>query len=54
MITITVSLWWLAVVCFLCAVLFPFINVNSGRLNLLALGLLFAAMTHVLPAVWHS
>jgi hypothetical protein len=49
MITITVSLWLVAAVCFALAVVLPFLTVNAGRLNLIALGLFCAALTHVLP-----
>lgn len=49
MITVTVSLWALAFVCFLLATLLPFLNVSTGRLNLVALGLTFAALSHLWP-----
>jgi membrane-bound metal-dependent hydrolase YbcI (DUF457 family) len=51
MITITVSLWFLACVFFGLAILLPFINKTPGRLNLLAAGLFCAALTHLVAGV---
>lgn len=41
---ITISFMTVAFVCFLCAVIFPFTTINTGRLNLIALGLMFMAL----------
>jgi hypothetical protein len=49
MITVTVSLWLLATICFALAVILPFTTVSPGRLNLMALGLFFAALSRLLP-----
>ena len=58
-VSVNLVLWICSVVCFLVAVVLPFTGrktsdgtaditpMNSGRLNLVALGLLFAALTHL-------
>jgi hypothetical protein len=49
---ITITFAAVAALCFFLAVLLPFTSLNSGRLNLVALGLFFLAMAH-LPA-WNA
>jgi hypothetical protein len=49
MITITITFWLAAFICWLLAVILPFTTINSGRLNLVALGLVFAASAHLWP-----
>lgn len=46
---ITLSFAVLAAICFALAVIFPFTTMNAGRLNLVALGLLFIALA-IMPA----
>lgn len=49
MLVITISLWVVAAICFALAVLLPFTTINTTRMNWVALGLLYAALTHIFP-----
>lgn len=51
MITISVSLWFLACVFFALAIILPFTTLGAGRLNLIACGLFCAALSHVIGGV---